>query len=58
MLRRVLGPMWDELVRGKRKLYNEKLFAKYYYSDELKEDEMGWAVARLMKKEEYIREFS
>jgi hypothetical protein len=43
VLRRIFGPMRDEVTRDWRKLYNEELLAKHNQNDQAKEDEMGRA---------------
>jgi hypothetical protein len=45
VLRRVFGPKREEVTEGWKKLHEELhnlySFSKYYYGDQIKEDEMG-----------------
>jgi hypothetical protein len=47
MFKRIFGPNGDEVTGGWRKLHNEELHSLYsspnIISDQIKEDEMGWA---------------
>ena len=62
VLRRTLGPKSDEKTREWRKLHNEELndldsSHKYYSSDKIEKNEMGWTCSRCGGEERFIQGF-
>jgi hypothetical protein len=61
VLRRIFGPKREGMKGRWRKLHNKEfqnlrqLFIKYYYRDQMKEDEIERNVARMGEMEMYTR---